>query len=113
MTITQPAGTRPRADTRRVPAEADIRRVPAGDSRRVFAVSGLIVTPLAYVATLLLAMGAGAKNAALIALVPALFAAGFFCGLYWLAVVVKRDERRSLRSHAAHYWGRLRGSRPA
>jgi hypothetical protein len=105
MTTTQPLIARSQATT---------RRMRAGDSKRIFAVGALVVTPLAFAATLLLALPTGAANAAIIALVPALFTAGFFGGLYWLAVAVEGDERMALPATAAsHNWGPARGSRAA
>jgi hypothetical protein len=105
MTTTQAHITRSQATT---------RRMRAGDSKRVFAVSALLVTPLAFAATLLLALPAGAGNAATIALVPALFTAGFFGGLYWLAVAVKRDERMALPATTTDHNRRpVSGSRAA
>lgn len=95
MTTTQPLIARSQATTRG-------RR--AGDSKGVFAVSALVVTPLAFAATLLLALPVGAANAAVIALVPALFTAGFFGGLSWLAVAVERDERMALAATASDNW---------
>ena len=91
MTSTQPLMTRGQGGT---------RQLRAGESTRLFAVLALVVTPVAFVGTLLLALGAGATNAAGIALVPALFAAGFFGGLYRLAIAVERDERTSLAGNA-------------
>lgn len=73
------------------PGPATASAVAAESPRRLFALSALIVSPLAYVAALLLLMPVGGGNAALIALVPALFAAGFFGGLYGLAVALERD----------------------
>jgi hypothetical protein len=64
MTTTRPHITR---------SQAPVRPIRAGDSKRVFAASALLVTPLAFAATLLLALPVGAVNAAIIALVPALF----------------------------------------
>ncbi|MGH9036292.1 MAG: hypothetical protein ACRD0O_11055 [Acidimicrobiia bacterium] len=61
--------------------------------KRLFAVTAVIVTPLAFVAALLQALPAGGGNAALIGVVPALFVAGFFGGLYWLAGALERDGR--------------------
>ena len=61
--------------------------------RRLFAVTAVIVTPLAFVAALLLTLPAGGATAALIGAVAAIFAAGFFGGLYWLAGALERDER--------------------
>jgi hypothetical protein len=87
-------------------SRATVRGMRAGDSNRVFAVSALLITPLAFAATLLLALPAGAGNAAIIALVPALFTAGFFGGLYWLAVAVKRDERMALPASATYHKSR-------
>jgi hypothetical protein len=82
------------------PANPSAPRSPAtssaaasGSPKRVFAVTALVVTPLAFVAGLLLALPAGGANAVLIGVVPALFAAGFFGGLYWLAGALERDER--------------------
>lgn len=90
------------------------RRMRAGDSTRVFAVSALFVTPLAFATALLLALPAGAGNAAIIALVPALFTAGFFGGLYWLAIAVNQDERMSVPATATdHNWRPASGSRAA
>jgi hypothetical protein len=95
-------------------SQATVRRMRAGDSKRVFAVSTLLVTPLAFAATLLLALPAGAGNAAIIAVVPALFTAGFFGGLYWLAVAVKRDEAMALPAAVTyHNWRSAPGSRAA
>lgn len=62
------------------------------NAKRLFALTALIGSPLAYVATLLLLMPVGGGNAALIALVPALFAAAFFGALYGLAGALERDE---------------------
>ncbi len=92
MTTAQPLIARSQATT---------HRMGPRDSKRVFAVSALVVTPLAFATTLLLALPAGAGNAAIIALVPGLFAAGFFGGLYRLAIAVERDERLALP--AAHH----------
>ena len=94
-------------------SQPTVRLMRAGDSKRVFAVSALLVTPLAFAATLLLALSAGAGNAAIIALVPALFAAGFFGGLHWLAVAVERDERIELPATATYDWRSAPGSRAA
>ena len=95
-------------------SQATVGRMRAGDPERVFAVSALLVTPLAFAATLLLALPAGAGNAAIIALVPALFTAGFFGGLYWLAVAVTRDERMALPATATHHsWRPASRSRAA
>ena len=104
MTIAQPLIAQGQATT---------RRTGPGDSKRVFAVSALVVTPLAFTATLLLTLPAGAGNAAVIALVPALFAAGFCGGLYRLAVAVERDERMALPAAAHHNWRSARASRAA
>ena len=71
----------------RKPAAAD------GNSKRIFAIAAVVVTPLAFLAGLLLALPAGGGPAVLIGVVPALFAAGFFGGLYWLAGALERDER--------------------
>ena len=60
--------------------------------KRLFALTAVIASPLAYVATLLWLMPVGGGNAALIAVVPALFAAAFFGGLYGLAGALERDE---------------------
>ena len=89
-------------ETRTTPSQAPVRGRRADDSKRVFAVSALLVTPLAFAVTLLLALPAGAGNAVVIALVPALFAAGFFGGLYRLAVAVDRDERTALAATTRH-----------
>ena len=59
---------------------------------RLFAVTALVVTPLAYVVTLLISWSAGGGNAAVIAAVPAIFAALFFGGLTFTAAAVERDE---------------------
>jgi ABC-type multidrug transport system permease subunit len=59
---------------------------------RLFAVTALVVTPLAFLVTLLVSWSAGGVNAAVIAAVPAIFAALFFGGLTFLAAVVERDE---------------------
>ena len=105
MTTTEPLIARSQATT---------RRMRARDPKRVFAVSALVVTPLAFAATLLLALPAGAGNAAIIALVPALFTAVFFGGLYWLAVAVKREERMARPATAAyHNWRSAPESRAA
>jgi hypothetical protein len=74
------------------PRPATASPTASEDSKRLFALTALIVSPLAYVATLLLLMPVGDGNAALIALVPALFAAGFFGALYGLAGALERDE---------------------
>ncbi len=96
------------------PSQAAVRRIRAGDSKRIFAVSALLVTPLAFATTLLLALPVGATNAAIVALVPALFTVGFFGGLYWLAVAVERDERMALPATATyHNWRPAPGSRAA
>ena len=84
----------------------------AGASKRVFGVSGLIVTPIAFAAALLVALSAGWQNAVLIALVFAGFAALFFYGLYWLAAAVRRDEHRALSANSRGRRG-FRGSRTA
>jgi sorbitol-specific phosphotransferase system component IIBC len=68
---------------------------------RLFAVTALVVTPIAYLVTLLISWSAGSGNAAVIAAVPALFAAAFFGGLSFLAVAVERDELREPVSAAA------------
>jgi len=95
-------------------SEPATRRMRAGDSKRVFAVSALLVTPLDFAAALLLALPAGAGNAAIIALVPALFTAGFLGGLSWLAVAVKQDERMALPATAIdHNWRPAPGARAA
>ncbi len=80
-------------------------------SRRVFGVSGLVVTPIAFAVALLVALSAGWQNALLIAFLFASFAAAFFYGLSWLATAVRRDERRALT--AAGGRRRIRGSRTA
>ena len=67
---------------------------------------------MAFVGTLLLALGAGAANAAVIAVVAALFAAGFFGGLYRLAIAVQRDDRMRLAANAARI-GQARSSQAA
>jgi hypothetical protein len=59
----------------------------------VFAISTIIITPLAFAVSLLLALPVGVVNAVIIAMVPALFAAAFFGGLYLLAHAFERDER--------------------
>lgn len=61
---------------------------------RLFALTAFVVTPLAYVVTLLISWSAGGGNAAVIAAVPALFAAAFFGGLAFVATAVERDEAR-------------------
>jgi hypothetical protein len=49
-----------------------------------------------------------------LALVPAVFTAGFFGGLYRLAVAQERDEGMTLPSTAAaQNWGRGTGARAA
>ncbi len=70
---------------------------------RLFTVTALVVTPLAYVVTLLLSWSAGGGNAAVIAAVPAIFAALFFGGLTFLAAAVERDEAH-LPAPAVHGW---------
>ena len=84
-------------------SQSTVRRVEPDNSERVFAVSALLVTPLAFTVTLLLALPAGAANAAIIALVPALFSAGFFGGLHRLAIALTQDERMVLPATAADH----------
>lgn len=84
-------------------SQSTARRVESDNSERVFAVSALLVTPLAFTATLLLALPAGATNAAIIALVPALFSAAFFGGLRRLAIALKQDERMVLPANATNH----------
>ena len=61
---------------------------------RTFAACAILVAPVAFVAAMLLSWDAGALNATLIAIVPGVFAAGFFGALYLLARVIERSERR-------------------
>jgi hypothetical protein len=76
------------------PRSPAITSAPASENpKRLFAVTAVVVTPLAFFAALLLALPAGRGNAALIGVVPALFAAAFFGGLYWLAGALDRDGR--------------------
>ena len=84
----------------------------ATTSRRVFGLSGLVVTPIAFAVALLVALSAGWQNAVLIAFLFASFAAAFFYGLSWLATAVRRDERRAL-SAGSRGRGRYRGSSTA
>ena len=72
----------------------------ASTSKRVFGFSGLVVTPIAFVVALLVALSAGWQNALLIALLFAGFAAGFFYGLNRLAAAVRKDERRAVDAHS-------------
>ena len=102
----------------RSPATAAPQSAPAAasrESKRLFAGTAVVVTPLAFVAGLLLALPAGGGNAALIGGVSALFAAGFFGGLYWLAGALERDERvAAVQPRTSGQNHRLpAGSRPA
>lgn len=63
------------------------------ESKLLFAVSAAVVTPLVFVAALLVTWSTGGGHAALLATVPAVFAAGFFGALYWLAGALERDGR--------------------
>ena len=72
----------------------------ASTSKRVFGFSALVVTPIAFVVALLIALSAGWQNALLIALLFAGFAAAFFFGLNRLAGAVRKDERRAVDAHS-------------
>jgi len=89
-------------------------RLQADDSQRFFGIVALVVMPLTFAATLLLALPAGAGNATLIALVPTLFAAGFFGGVSWLAGAMERDNYMPVSAPAASHNGeRTRPARAA
>jgi hypothetical protein len=79
---------------------------------RLFALTAVVVTPLAFVATLLLSWSAGGTNAAVIAAIPAIFAALFFGGLSLLAAAVERDEARLVFARGRHV-SRPEGARAA
>lgn len=74
-------------------SSATISAPASENSKRFFALTAAVVTPLAFFAALLLSLPTGTGNAALIAVVPALFAAAFFGGLYRLAGALDRDGR--------------------
>ena len=74
------------------PSPATASAAAPENPKRLFALTAVIASPLAYVVTLLLLMPVGGGNAALIAVVPALFAAAFFGSLYGLAGALERDE---------------------
>ena len=81
---------------------------------RLFAVTAFVITPLAFVVTLLISWSAGGVNAAVIAAVPAVFAAVFFGGLTFLAAVVERDELGlSVPAAPRRDSGQLAGTRAA